>query len=435
LEREKIEAEYLELIKKIEYYRAILESEKRLLGLIKEELEELKKKFADPRRSEILGELEEIDVEDLIAEEDVVITISHTGYIKRLPVSAYRRQKRGGKGVTGMETKEEDFVEYLFIASTHEYILFFTDKGKLYWLKVYDIPQAGRQAKGKAIINLLELATGEKISAFVPVKEFKEDKYLIMCTAQGVIKKTDLMAFANPRKGGIIACSLDDGDELISVKMSEGNSEMILATREGKAIRFKEQDVREMGRSAKGVRAIRLAKKDVVIGMEIVNPAASVLSVTELGFGKRTSFDEYRLQSRGGKGIINVKITDKNGAVVGLHSVTDKDEIMIITSGGMLVRCRVKEIREVGRSTQGVRLIKMSGKDKVSAVAKVEPEEEAEVEEAIAAKAESLEKEESPKEEAKKAEAESSRVKKAVSKLAEKEIKHQKKEAKKKRKV
>jgi DNA gyrase subunit A len=356
--------------------KGILESEKKVLGLIKDEVADLKKKFGDDRRTEIVGEYKELDIEDLIAEEDMVISISHAGYIRRLPISAYKKQKRGGKGVSGTAMKEEDFVEHLFIASTHEYILFFTDSGKVFWLKVHEIPQVGRLAKGRAIINLLNLSTGEKITSFIPVKEFSEDRSLMMATKQGVIKKVKLDAFKNPRKGGIIAISLGKDDKLIDTILADRNTEVLMATKEGKAIRFKEKDIRDMGRGAKGIRGIRLGKKDELIAMEAVTPDGSLLTVTEKGFGKRTSFKEYRLQSRGGKGIINIKITDKNGNVTGLKSVNEKDEIMLMTLQGMIVRTPVKGIREIGRSTQGVRIIKLKDKDRVSSVASIVREED-----------------------------------------------------------
>jgi len=381
LERDKIDAEYLELIKKIEYYESILKSEAKVLEIIKEEVLELKKTFGDERRTEIIEKMQEFEIEDLIAEEDVVITISHQGYIKRLPVSSYRKQKRGGKGVTGADKKEEDFLEHLFIASTHNYILFFTDKGKVYWLKVHEIPQAGRLSKGKAIINTLALEQNEKLSAFAPVKEFVEGKYLVMSTKEGLIKKTSLSAFSNPRKGGIIAITLEKDDKLIGAKLTDGKEDIVLATRLGKAIRFNEKHVREMGRGAKGVKGINLAKKDYLISMEIPKPDETLLTITELGFGKRTEIKDYRVQSRAGKGIINIKITKKNGEVVALNTVKEDDEIMLITSEGMLVRCPVKEIRKVGRSTQGVRVIKLGAKDKVTSIAKVMAKEEKEEEE------------------------------------------------------
>jgi len=376
LERDKIEAEYLDLIKKIEFYKSLLASEKKILQVIKDEILAIKKKYGDERRTQIAAEVTELNIEDFIAEEDVVITISHTGYIKRLPVSTYRKQKRGGKGVTGAETKEEDFVEHLFIASTHDYILFFTNTGKAHWLKVHEIPQAGRISKGKAIINMLELAKDEHVTAFVPVKEFKEGSFLIMVTKKGLIKKTDIQAYSNPRKGGIIGIGIEDGDELIQVILTDGKQEILIATKDGKAIRFNESDVRDMGRGAKGVKGITLGEKDIVIGAQILKKDASILTVTINGFGKRTDMDEYRIQSRGGKGVINIKTSDRNGEAVGVLSVTDKDGIMLITEAGMIVRCSVKDLRETGRSTQGVRLMRLDAKDKVSCVAPVVAEEE-----------------------------------------------------------
>jgi DNA gyrase subunit A len=376
LERDKIDAEYAELLKKIELCRAILASEKKVEGIIKDELENLKKKFGDERRTDIVGEVEELEVEDLIAEEDVVVTISHGGYIKRLPVSAYRKQKRGGKGVTGAEVKEEDFVEHLFVASTKDYVLIFTDKGQVHWLKVYEIPQAGRASKGKAIINLLQMEAGSKISSTIPVKEFSADKYLVMVTRQGIIKKTKLDAYSNPRKGGIIGITLEKGDELIGVELTDGKQELLIGTAEGKAVHFSESQVRDMGRGAKGVRGISLGKKDRVIDMIQAHKDATVLTVTELGFAKRTPVKEYRLTRRGGKGVINIKVTSKNGLAVSLKSVGDDDELMAITQNGIFLRCAVKDIRSTGRSAQGVRLIKLGSQDRVSCIAPVIAEEE-----------------------------------------------------------
>ncbi len=376
LERDKIDAEYAELLKKIELCRAILASEKKVEGIIKSELEELKKKYGDERRTDIVGEVEELEVEDLIAEEDVVVTISHGGYIKRLPVSSYRKQKRGGKGVTGAELKEEDFIEHLFVASTKDYLLIFTGKGQVHWLKVYEIPQASRTSKGKAIINLVQMEPGSKISSTVPVKDFSPDKYLVMVTRLGQVKKTKLEAYGNPRKAGIIGITLDNNDELIGVEMTDGKQELLIGTREGKAIRFPEAKVRDMGRGARGVRAISLGKKDEVIDLVIPQKDAAILTVTSLGFAKRTTVDEYRLTSRGGKGVINIKVTDKNGEAVNLKTVNDKDELMVITQNGIFLRCAVKDIRETGRSSQGVRLIKLQDKDRVSCVAPVVAEEE-----------------------------------------------------------
>jgi DNA gyrase subunit A len=378
LERDKVENEYLELIKKIEAYKAILKSEKKILEIVKDEVIELKKKYGDERRTEIVGKVEDIEIEDLIKEEDMVITISHAGYLKRLPVDSYRRQKRGGTGVTGIDMKEEDFVEHLFIASTHEYILFFTNKGRVHWLKVYEIPQASRSARGKAVINLLQLEQGENISSYVRVKEFKESNFVIMATKNGLIKKTDLMAYSNPRKGGIIGITLEKDDELIDVSLTDGSQEILMATHLGKAIRFPEKQVRDMGRGAKGVKGIRLAKKDKVIAMEVAKKDSTVLTATSEGFAKRTTLDQYRKQSRGGKGIINVKVTKKNGEAVGLKIVNDQDELMVITVKGMIVRCNVKDIRATGRSAQGVHIIKLDSGDKVSSIAHVIPEEKEE---------------------------------------------------------
>ena len=371
LERDKIDAEYAELLKKIELCRAILASPKKVEAIIKEELQDLKKKHGDSRRTDIVAEAEELEVEDLIAEEDVVVTISHGGYIKRLPVSAYRKQKRGGLGTTGAELKEEDFIEHLFVASTKDYLLIFTDKGQVHWLKVYEIPQASRISKGKAIINLVEMEATAKVSSTIPVKEFSPDKYLVMVTKLGVIKKTKLDAYGNPRKGGIIGITLDKNDTLIGVEMTDGKQELLIGTKQGKAIRFSEDKVRDMGRGAHGVRAISLAKKDEVIDMVVPQKDSTILTVTEFGFAKRTTIDEYRLTSRGGKGVINIKVTDKNGRALNLKTVNDKDELMVITQNGIFLRCAVKDIRETGRSSQGVRLIKLQDKDLVSCVAPV----------------------------------------------------------------
>ncbi len=376
LERDKIDAEYAEMLKIIETCKAILASEKKIEAIIKDELEKLKEKYGDERRTDIVGEVEELEVEDLIAEEDVVVTISHNGYIKRLPVSSYRKQKRGGKGVTGAEVKEEDFVEHLFVASTKDYLLIFTDKGQAHWLKVYEIPQASRISKGKAVVNLLQVKSDEKISSTIPIKEFSADKYLIMVTKQGLIKKTALDAYSNPRKGGIIGITLEKGDELIEVKLTDGKQEILIGTAQGKAVRFPEAQVRDMGRGAKGVRGIKLAKKDYVIAMEVAQKDSGILTVTSLGFAKRTVLKEYRLTRRGGKGVINIKVTDKNGEAVSLKAVSDNDELMVITQNGMFLRCSVKDIRETGRAAQGVRLIKLADKDRVSCVAPVISEEE-----------------------------------------------------------
>jgi DNA gyrase subunit A len=376
LERDKIEEEYKELIKLISKLKDILANPKKVLSLIKEELIELKKKYGDGRRTEVIGKVEEIKVEDLIKEEDVVVTLSHAGYVKRLPVSSYKAQKRGGKGITGMETKEEDFVEDLFITTTKDYLLLFTNKGKVFWLKVYEIPEAGRYSKGKPIVNLINIDKEEIITAAISVKEFKDDMYLVMATKQGLVKKTKLSEYSNPRSTGIIAIKLREKDELIGVKITTGKEDVILATRNGYAIRFKEDEIREIGRTGIGVKGIKLRKEDYVVGMEVVKGKASLLTVTENGYGKRTDLGAYRVQSRGGKGLINIKTEDRNGLVVGIKEVTEDDEIMVITTSGLVIRIKVSDIRITGRSTMGVRLIKLDKEDKVTAVARLAVKDE-----------------------------------------------------------
>lgn len=378
LERDKIIEEYKEVLKLIKSLEEILASDTLLMNIIVNELRAIKDRYGDDRRTAIVEETSEITIEDIIAEEDMVVAITNGGYIKRNPTSLFRIQRRGGKGKTGMKTKEEDFVSSLFIASTHSYILFFTDKGKAYSLKVYDIPQAGPAARGKAIVNILNLAPGEKISTVLPVREFAEGKYIVMATAEGIIKKTDLMSFANIRSGGLIAVNLDKGDRLISARLTEGTNDIFIGTRMGQAIRFSEDDVREMGRQARGVRAIKLGKDDVVVSMETVEEGATILTVTERGYGKRTVFSEYRCQGRGGSGIINIKITEKNGPVAGMAKVTDADEIMITTDMGKIIRISVDGVSVIGRSTQGVRLMDIDKEEKVTGVAHIaEKEEEA----------------------------------------------------------
>lgn len=381
LERDKIEQEYKSLLKDIENYRAILASEKKIDGIIKTELLEVSKKYSNDRRTEIAAKAEEIELEDLIAEEDMAITISNSGYIKRLAVSSYRKQKRGGKGVSAMSTREEDFVKQLFIASSKDYLLIFSNLGIVRWLKVYEIPIAARTAKGKNIVNLLSMKNDEHISSIVAVKDFSEDFSLVMATAMGNVKKTNLSLFSNPRKGGIVGISLEKGDRLIGTALSSGKSEVILATRDGKALRFPEKNIRSMGRSAKGVRGISLAKKDEVVSMivfppEISNSGSTLLSVTESGYAKRSDFNDYRVQSRGGKGIINVKVTDRNGKVVGVLAVMPGDEIMAVTKSGMMVRCSPAEIRQTGRSAVGVRLISLKERDYVTSVANIVSKDE-----------------------------------------------------------
>jgi DNA gyrase subunit A len=382
LEREKINEEYKELIKIIARLKEILSNERLLLNLIIEELQEIRDRYGDDRRTQIIEEAQEIDLEDLIVEEDMVVTISHSGYIKRNAISLYRSQRRGGRGKMGMTTKEEDFVEHLFIASTHSYILIFTDAGKVFWLKVHEIPQGGRMTRGKAIVNLLNISSEEKITAILPVRAFEDGKYVVMTTKMGVVKKTDLMSYSHPRTGGIIALSLDPGDQLISAVLTDGSKEILLSSREGKAIRFAEEEARAIGRTARGVKGITLGKDDFLVSMDIITPGAqgaSILSVTENGFGKRSPIDEYPLQSRGGKGVITIKTTARNGNLVGTQQITEQDDVMLITDKGKIIRLRGEEISVIGRNTQGVKLIELETGERVMAVARLaEREEESE---------------------------------------------------------
>jgi DNA gyrase subunit A len=378
LERKKIEDEYKETIKLIERLKGILESEEQRKQIIREELLELKKKYGDDRKTEIIYNYTEFSLEDIIAEEDVVVTISHQGFIKRFPVSGYRKQGRGGKGVTGAGTKDDDFIEHMFIASTHQYILFFTDKGRCYWLKVHEVPEAGRAARGRSILNLLQKAREEEITAFVAVKEFADNKFLVMATEKGTIKKTVLSAYGNVRKGGINAINLNGGDRLIEVKMTDGSSDLVLGTRNGFAIRFNEKDVREMGRTATGVRGIRLGKGDKVVGLLVIRRNDTILVVTEKGYGKRSDINDYRITHRGGKGVITVKTTAKVGKMIALMDVIDTDELVIITTHGMVIRQSVKDIRVMGRNTQGVRVIRLKDNDAIADIAKVLSEEQEE---------------------------------------------------------
>lgn len=378
LEREKLEEEYLELIKQIAYYKEILNNEKLIYQIIKEELLEVKDKFSDERRTKILPREEEIDIEDLIAEEDAVITLTHQGYIKRLPLDTYRSQRRGGRGITGMGTKEDDFVEHLFITSTHHNLLCVSNKGKLYRLKVYEIPEAGRQARGTNMVNLLLLSQGESITTVIPIKEFSDDLTLFFATKKGFVKKTLLSKFLNTRKGGVIALTLEEGDELIGAKLTDGNKEIILGTTLGKSIRFSEKDVRIMGRQARGVRGIRLMENDELIGMEVVSPDMKVLVVSENGFGKMTNIEEYRAQRRGGKGIYTAKITDKTGHLIGFKGVRWEDDLMLITANGIVIRQEMKYISVMGRQTQGVILIKLDEGDRVVSLARAPSKEEEE---------------------------------------------------------
>ncbi len=374
LERDKIIAEYTEVLKIIAGLEDILANEERLMEVIVCELTEIRDRYGDERRTEIIDETGELSIEDMIAEEDMVVNITRSGYIKRNPTSLFKIQKRGGKGKMGMTPKEEDIVSSLFIASTHSYILFFTDSGKAYSIKVYDIPQAGRAARGKAIVNILNVEQGEKITAFLPVKEFTEGNCIMMATEEGIIKKTDLMRFANIRSGGIIALSLDEGDRLISARLTDGeDSGIFIGTRMGQAIKFNEDQVREMGRTARGVRAIKLRKDDRVVSMEALEERATILSVTEKGYGKRTAIGEYREQLRGGSGLINLKITEKTGPVIGILQVVDSDDLMITTSDGKIIRISADGISVIGRNTQGVRLMDIGKNTMITGVAKGAP--------------------------------------------------------------
>ena len=376
LERDKILTEHTELRETILDYEDILANDARLQGIIRDDLLALKEQYGDERRTEIVDAEEEIHIEDLIVEEDMVVTKSHTGYIKRQPVSLYQSQRRGGKGKMAMQTREEDFVEQLFVASTHDYLLFFTNIGKVHWLKVYQLPLASRTARGKAVVNLLQLQGDERISTVVPIRRFEIDRYLIMATKFGVVKKTSLQAYGNPRQAGIIALNLDDGDELIRVAVTQGDQDILLGTRKGMAIRFNEADARAIGRTARGVKGLQLGRDDEVVGMEVLSPDSTILTVSESGFGKRTVESEYRTQSRGGKGLINLRVTDKTGPVMGILQVFDEDDVMIMSDQGNLVRLPVGDIRCIGRNTQGVRLINLGPEQRLVGAVRIEEDEE-----------------------------------------------------------
>ena len=376
LEREKILEELKEVQKEIARLKRILAEEKELLRVIAEEFREIREAYADVRRSQIVPEVRELGIEDLIVDEEMVVTVSHSGYIKRNPISLYRTQRRGGRGKVGMGTKEEDFVSMLFVATMHTYIMFFTNTGRVHWLKVHEIPEAGRAAKGKAIVNLLNLSSGERISAILPVRDFTEGKFVVMATAKGVVKKTDLMEFSRPRSGGIIALGLNDEDSLIATEITGGEDDVFLPTRQGMSIRFREDDVRAVGRTAVGVRGIALEEGDEVVGMEILRPRGTMLTVTEKGFGKRSAVEEYRVQSRGGKGVITLKVTEKTGAVLGMAQVSEEDDVMLVTDGGKIIRMPVAEIRISARNTQGVRLIGMEENGRVASLARLAEKEE-----------------------------------------------------------
>jgi DNA gyrase subunit A len=369
LERDKILEEHAETLKQIARYREILADEREVAKIIVEELREVRKQYADARRTEIVDEATDISEEDMIAEEDMVVTISHEGYIKRTPVTQYRAQRRGGRGKIGAVTKEQDFSEHLFVASTHAYILFFTTSGKVFWLKVHALPHASPAARGKAIINLLHLREDEKISAFLIVREFQTGQYVLFATKRGMVKKTALDEYANPRSTGLIAINLNELDEVIGVRLTDGSREVILSTREGQAIRFREEDARPMGRATAGVRGIQLEAGDEVVAVDVVDLTATLLAVAEKGYGKRTTMDEYRLTSRGGKGIITMRVTDKVGRVIGVRMVRDENDIMLITDGGKVIRTPVRGISVIGRNTQGVRLIDLEEGEKVVGVA------------------------------------------------------------------
>ena len=381
LERDKIMEEHRETVELITKLRAILADEREIYKIIVEELKEIKKNYGDERRTKIVDRSEEISIEDLIVDEDMAVTISHEGYIKRNPVTLYRAQRRGGKGKIGTTTREEDFVEYMFIASMHAYILFFTTIGKVYWIKVHELPQASRAARGRPIVNLLNLESGERVSAFLPVREFQQGRYIVFATKNGLIKKTELMAYGHPRPSGIRAIGLEQGDEVIGVRLTDGQQELILSTSDGQSIRFKEEQVRPTGRGTFGVVGMKLDPNDKVVSMEILSLGADILTVAEGGFGKRTEMDEYRLQSRGGKGIITMKTTEKTGRVIGVQLVGADDQLMLITNTGKIIRLRINDIRVIGRNTQGVRLIDLDEGERVVSLARLAEKEEEDVEE------------------------------------------------------
>ena len=375
LERHKIVEEHEQTLALIADLKGILASEQRLLGIIKDELGALREEFGDERRTEILAETADLTIEDLLADEDMVVTITRSGYIKRTHVEAYRSQKRGGKGVTGMETKEEDIVEDLFVASTHSYLLFFTNKGKVHWLKVHEIPEGGRQAKGKAMANVLSLADGERVATCVPVRDFESGGYILFATKQGKVKKTELSAFSHPRAGGIVAITLEAGDEVMAARRTDGQREVLLSTKQGMIIRFPEDEVRPMGRTAAGVRGIDVEEGDQVIAAETVKEGVTVLTVTERGYGKRTPLDEYRLTGRAGKGIIDIKTAGRNGSVVGMLQVREGDDILVVTTKGKIIRVHANEVTSQGRNTMGVRIIDLDSEDQVGNLARVDAEQ------------------------------------------------------------
>jgi DNA gyrase subunit A len=380
LERHKIVEEHEQTLALIADLKGILESEQRLMGIIKDELTALKEEFGDERRTEILNQTTDLTIEDLLADEDMVVTITRSGYIKRTHVEAYRSQKRGGKGVTGMETKEEDIVEDLFVASTHSYLLFFTTKGKVHWLKVHEIPEGGRQAKGKAMVNVLSLAEGEAVATCVPVRDFESGGYVLLATKRGKVKKTELAAFSHPKRGGIQAINLEEGDEVMAARRTDGQREVLLSTKEGMIIRFAEDEVRPMGRTAAGVRGIDVEEHDQVIAAEVVQEGVSVLTVTARGYGKRTPLDEYRLTGRAGKGIIDIKTGGRTGPVVGMLQVRQDNDLLVVTTKGKMIRLHVDGVTSQGRNTMGVRIIDLDADDQVGSIARVEAEQAAQAE-------------------------------------------------------
>jgi DNA gyrase subunit A len=376
LEIEKLEEELGEVRAIIKSLKTLLGSRDKRMALLKSELEDITKRYGDERRTEIISDEGEFTIEDLIADEEMVITISHSGYIKRTSVSTYKKQRRGGRGLNGQALKDDDFVEHLFVATTHEYLLVFTDDGRCFWLRVHEIPQAGRAAKGKPVVNLINVTPDTKVQAILPVREFRDDQYLLFATKKGTVKKTALSAYANPRSNGIKAIKIEDADELMDVQITSGTNDIVLATRHGLSIRFHEQDVREMGRDTTGVKGIELGARDVVIGMVVIKREATLLVVAERGIGKCSPIDDYRVQKRGGKGIITIHRTDKTGDAVSIMEVLPADELMLMTKQGILIRMAVKGIRVAGRNTQGVKLVNLDEKDLVMAVARVIPEEE-----------------------------------------------------------
>jgi DNA gyrase subunit A len=383
LERDKIDTEYQEIVEKIERFREILSNRDIQFDIIKEELQDIKERYGDERRTQVVYSADDFNIEDMIADEDVVVTISNKGFIKRMPVSGYRRQRRGGKGMKGTTTRDEEWVEHLFVATNHNYILFFTEKGQCYWLKVYEIPEGGRLARGRAIVNLIEIDKDDHIKAFVPVKTLEDEEYvkkhsIIMATKEGQIKKTTLEAYSRPRRDGIIAINIKDGDSLLGAELTDGDSNIILANKNGRAIRFHESEAREMGRNTSGVRGMNLSKDDEIVDMVVIKNTheATVLAISENGFGKRSLVDDYREQSRGGKGVITLKVTSKTGKLIALKEVTDEDDLMIITEGGKVIRMGCSGIRTMGRNTQGVRMMRLDNEGNIAAVTRVANEEE-----------------------------------------------------------